>query len=668
MESLWAFEPLQRLILFRSTFDRLLPPPKIRTFDWICDHIRTKDGLPFNPIDYPWTEGICDEWDNPQRNTIWLQFAARLGKSLIAMAMLIKSIATEPAPAMMATATAPLLKSTIADKFYPMFEKTPITRKLVPPLHLRNKTQMDLSFSKIYGGWSGSATSLADKDPRYKWGFEVDKWSSAKSEEADPLELFVERGIEIPDKKTVLEGTPATALRSRVNRGLVRSTNCRFVVPCKWCKQHQQLIRGNGDPKEGGLIWDKDKDGRSNSNLAFKTARYVCRHCHREIHDEDRRPMIRKGIWCPSGCTINKKGKLIGTPFNDGPDAGFQLGRLYAPTFSFGDHAKHWIESQGDPEAIRNHVNSWDGEVWQPIKVDCTWEQLAERLCVAGMVWEIVPSWGIFLTCGIDVQIDHWVYAVSAWGRESVGATIEYGILNSWTEVKDLLAKTYKHADGGADIPIRMSLIDARDGNKTDEVTAFCKSVNKADGPWVYPSMGQDTAKMSGRPWYRNEMDAANQMIDKKSQRRGLSGFYTIMINTNYWERWCHNCLFFRTPGEPRSLGITAEAKEDQDLFEQLLNVQPELKKKDGDDDSDNRWVRVNRAIPKDLRDAIRYSRVGADVYTSGNWNRVPLKRPTPIAPPAKRPSVKPADQQEGRPGSWVRRLERDRFVRRPAE
>ena len=91
--------------LSEGTIDCILPPAELRTWDWVKKYARTPEGKPFNYIDYPWTEGICDEWDNPRRDTIWLQFAARCGKTLPAQSVLKGAIAVRPAPALCGSTT-----------------------------------------------------------------------------------------------------------------------------------------------------------------------------------------------------------------------------------------------------------------------------------------------------------------------------------------------------------------------------------------------------------------------------------------------------------------------------------------------------------------------------------------------------------------------------------
>lgn len=377
--------------------------------------------------------------------------------------------------------------------------------------------------------------------------------------------------------------------------------------------------------------------------------------------------MIRRGVWCAEGCWVDKRGRLHGAAVNEGPDASFQLGRLYAPTFTFADNAKHWVESLGDRDEVRNHVNSWDGEVWALVRHNTDWRALGEKLCRQSVVLERVPAGTAFLTCAVDVQVDHFVFAVVAWGPQSVGRVIHYGVAHSWDQVREIIEKRYEPAFLGAAFPIQFTLIDARDGNRTEEVIAFCRSVNKTDGPWVYPSMGEDAKHMSGKTFKRNEVGIDNKVIDQRSDRKGLTGFYLIMINTNYWETWMHNCLFVRDAGEARSIVLPWEAREDEDFLSQLLNVARDSKETDTDEQS-RKWVRINRGIPKDFRDTVRYARVAAEVYTNGNWARVVSRQPglsTPVhaAAPRKPPPAIAPPPVESKP--WVKQHNRDRFVRR---
>lgn len=657
-----------KLTLSKACLTCLEPAPFISSWDWIKENLRTKDGVPFNHIDFPWCKGICDAWDDPSIRTIWLQFAARIGKSLISQALLMKSSTTDPAVAMIASSTRELIQETVREKIYPMFERSDGgTAALLPKKHRRLQTLIALRTFPWYCGWSGSPSTLGDKDPKYKWAYEIDKWTKQSSEEADPLALFNERGIEHADRKAIYESTPTIKGRSRVNRGLINGTNSRFLIPCPLCGEFSQLrrctIKNKVFQREfGGLIWDIDKEGQTDPASAHKTARYLCPRCQKEWSDVERRPAIRRGVWCPEGCSVTQAGRLEGKPTNDGPDASFQLGRLYAPTFTFGDHARNWVQTDDK----QNHVNSWDGEVYEYVAVELDWMELGDRLCLEDLHLGTCPMGANFLTAGVDVQADHWVYKIVAWGFKSSGWLIDYGICHSWVQVKEILRREYPHADGGPKLHIPLSLVDARDGNRTDEVIDFCRSVNKA-GTWVFPSMGTSAKHMSGRPFSREDLDEKNRIKKRKSANNRWKGFNLIKVNTGYWQRWMDRCLYFRTPGTARAYALPIEAKRDQDLLEQMMN-EVATDKEDTTGHETRDWVVKDESMPWDFRDCARYARCAAEVYVNNNWDRMPEQRvisrpdsaPAPPKGQPKQPQRPPALQAAKRSGfvrkrSWRR-------------
>ena len=638
--------------LEKGTLDCLLPRPKVDSFKWICDNIRLPNGDPFSPHDYPWTEGICKEWDNPDRTTLWMQFAARAGKTILACSLLQCAIYTAPAPALFGTSTGELAKQSIVKRLIPMFEQSPL-RKWLPPEHRRRQTRLDLKHSTVYVSWSGSATTLADIGPKYKWGNEVDKWTKDKSEEADPLELFGERGAEFPNRKEIYESTPTITGTSRVNRGLEMGTNCRFLVPCPHCGHYQQFVRGDGSG--GGLVWEKDSDGRSTPDLAWETARYRCDKCARDIHDEQRMDMVRKGIWCPEGCSVRKNGKLSGTPRNNGPHASFQLSRAYSPTFTFGDFARAWIAAKDDREKLRNFLNSWEGETYTPLATRFTWDETAELLCRDYRLGT-VPSGGCFVTAGIDVQIDHYVYLACAWGENGTGWVIDYGIAHDPHELRtEFLDYMYECEDGG-ELPVSFTLMDA--GFNTEEIKSLCASLSR-EGRYVMPSMGSKPGTMQGRSFRRQDMDDHGK---KTARRRRGSTQQLVTVNTNYWQSWLQNCLERRRPGDEGSLAFPMDAREDIDLWEQLLN-EAETENVGTTGHTTTQWCVVNRSIPVDFRDAARYCRCAAEVRLNGAWNRVRARRPRTKQAvqqtPTEKKKVKQRQQQTSmqfldRPGGWA--------------
>ena len=303
---------------------------------------------------------------------------SRMGKTETFLSLMLAAQNHDPDLGMIGGSTESLILRTIGDRFYAMLEKTHATRSLCPPLHRRNRRIVRTAAFLIYGAWSGSPTTLGDLDPRYLQALELDKWTKNNSEEADPAELFFERGAEIPDRKLAAESTPTIKGMSRIDKYFSMATARRYHVPCPKCGHYQPLRRNTtGDRNDGGLWWDRDNDGTTTPTVAAESARYVCESCRREWGEAHRKPAIRRGVWVAPGESIDKRGRVTGRPHNAGPDESFQLSRMYGPTFSFGDYARAYVRANGEPELERSFANNWDGETWTPIQVQMTWSQLA---------------------------------------------------------------------------------------------------------------------------------------------------------------------------------------------------------------------------------------------------------------------------------------------------
>lgn len=612
-------------ILRDETIRTIRPVKRRDTFRWIVDNIRTPDGKPFNPFDYPWVEGICQAWDMPDVRQITMQFAARLGKTFTANSLLISALEHDPAIGMLGLPTETLLREMIRDKYYKMLDRCLPTQKLVPDIDSRSQLRIDLTNAIVYGAWAGSPTSLADKAPKYKHAGEVSKFTKAKSDEADPLDLFLERGIEIPDRKTIVESTPSIEGACRVERHLKNGWNCRFLIPCPKCKKRIELITGDGE--KGGIVFDKLPDGTADDRLARTTGRYRCQECGAEWGDESRKEAIQRGIWVPEGQTVDSRGRLVGTMVGAMENASFQLSRIYAPTFTFGDIAAEVARCIRDPARWHNYFNSWGGLTYRRRRATKEWNEVGERLAMSYQKGT-VPIGGIFLTCGVDVQQDHYVYVIVAWGHDSTGWIVDYGTAFSEAELKGVIQGRYPHADGGPPSLITRTLIDAGEGVRQDEIIDLCRVLNNPKGPWVWPSKGSSGALQGGRPF--RDLDLEDLPKRRTHQKRkSITGFKFISVNTPFFQSWIQSALHYRKPNTPKSLAIPSESGTDEDFLRQMVNEKPE-DTTDSTGHSQTKWVVVDQTCPWDFRDATRYARCAAEVFTRGAWQRLPRQRIMP--------------------------------------
>ena len=95
-----------------------------------------------------------------------------------------------------------------------------------------------------------------------------------------------------------------------------------------------------------------------------------------------------------------------------------------------------------------------------------------------------VPSGGLFLTAGVDIQKDRIECEVVAWGRQKQSWSVEYFVLDGdtakpdvWRQLQNVLHKDYPH-ESGITMPIRVMCVDS--GYATQDVYNFVKNFNQA--------------------------------------------------------------------------------------------------------------------------------------------------------------------------------------------
>jgi phage terminase large subunit GpA-like protein len=627
------------------------PGPIARMRDWCAEHVTLAGGVPWDGDAYPHLVapgGPCDAVDDAGVRVIWLMFGTRLGKTSFALAFLLFTQASCPAPAMLATADQKLAQEQVVTKLYPMLEASPLAAALRAK-HQRNDDRVDLAASRIYVAWARSPATLADRSIKYGVANEIDKWEHVStSREADPLELFAERHKDWPRHKSVREGTPTVRGQSRIANGLAQSSDCRYHVPCPQCRRYQVLQLGDGSP--GGLLWEKTGAGQSDPDLAGQTARYVCGRCEVEIEDDRRGWMLRRGVWAPAGCGVDDRKALraaearragddegdylTGVPHRRGPEAGYQLGSLYALSLGWGDYARAFVRAAHKPALMRNFVNGWEGRVWEPRRAKTLPEQLGDRLGTTEPRGQ-VPAEAVYLSIGVDLQQaagGFFPYTVVAWGAADRAWLVEWGRARSWDELlSDVLLKAWPSRDGGHPILAQVALIDS--GSSTREVYEFCRGKRG-----IVPCKGGDQC--------RDQAYRIANLLPEPGARKSV-GTRLVHVNTDYWETDLQSRFDDRRPGEPGSLSLPAEAGADRDLCEQLLNAAlAEVLDRRGN--AKLLWIKRHSSEPNDYRDCLRYAACGARIVLDERGGRLPAKRPAP-PPPAVEPEVfSPRERGEG--------------------
>ena len=598
--------------------------------DWLRSYFYTHTGEAFSEQQCPWVtapQGPCWAYDSIQFRTLWLQWAARMFKTNFGLAMLQKSMDQRPEETMFATPDETNCKQVFA-RLWKMIEHCPRIRDQAPISIRQSKTQIKLRRSNCHGAWPRGKSRLADKSIRMGHGNEIDKWfSESTSTEGDPIDRFMKRGAEYPDRKFLLESTPSVTGRSAIESGRLQSTNHKYHVPCPHCFKFQTIEFGDGK-SAGGIHYERPEAGGIDRDLARRTAHYVCLYCEGRIDDIHRPGMMNLGVWVPAGCTVDHERAmsardlppddmswLIGTPLNWGSDYGSQLSVFYALFHGWGDMIDGFLSKYKSPKKLQQWINEDKGETWEVRRSKSTPEKVAQRI-KSTVPRRVLPDWCRMVTVTIDQQeadggFRLWV--VLAHGIEQQAHVVDYGMSLTLADVwSSVIQSHYQHADGGSACAPHAASVDS--GWDTKATYDFC---NLHAG--MMPCKGSST-DLGGRPYKASPVESGE-----------YTGQELFTVNTDYWETDLQSRLDDREPGEPGSLSVCAGAEHDMEFIVQLCNGMIA-------DRVDNRgnakllWVKKDDGQPNDFRDAVRYGIALARAYAEENGG-YPSRIASPIRP-----------------------------------
>lgn len=623
-------------MLSSRVWEAWIPPDRVRAVDWIPANIvipeETETPGLFDLDLFPHVRGVLEAFDDPMIRQIYLPWGVRLAKTTTALAGLIFFAVNAPRPMLLGSSTEEKADDTIESQLYPMLEACRLTRLQLRPEHQRNRRFVALDRCRIRKSFSGSPSSMAGFPACYGHAGEVSKWTNKKSTEADPIKLFTKRAMLYPfESKYIFESSPGLKGHCRISR-LMQDPGTdrrRRYVPCPHCGEYQTLRMGSGEPRTGGLHWDKGPSGRSERQIAVATAWYECEKCGGRIEDRHRPAMMRAGVWLSEGESIDRKRRIHGKPLMQSPNVGFgPLGAFYSLAIAgWGQIVGEFLDSRGDRESRRDFRNSTEGEEYDPAPVAVQAHELTERLGTQESRG-ICPRWAVFLTMAVDVQEkgEFFEWSVCAWGAHGRGQLIDWGATLGEADLEKLIRTAqYAHADGGLALRPARAVLDARDGHVTEKIYAFCRRV-----PNALPCMGSrhsafpDFARLGTtetHPGYKR-LAAAGQV----PANYAAAPLY-VEINTERSQRWVQALLEGDLPKDrPDAFTLCAEAANDRQLLDELLNEYAH-------DEADKHGYRVSiwtKTGKNEQRDVLRYNRALADLLMQNGRAWAHLKRVAP--------------------------------------
>jgi phage terminase large subunit GpA-like protein len=499
-EDIIGFDGAQDLL--RAWSRGIRPDPDLTVSEWADRHRWLSSRASAEPGRYrtartPYMREIMDALSpaSPVQRVVFMK-AAQVGATEAGNCFIGFVMHHAPGPMLAVQPTVELAKRNSRQRIDPLIEESPELRERIKPARSRDAGNTMLS-KEFAGGilimtGANSAVGLRSTPARYLFLDEVDAYPASADEEGDPVSLAEARSLTFAHRrKALLVSTPTIRGLSRIEREFEASDQRRYYVPCPHCG-HDQWLRFER------LRWDKGQP---------ETAEYHCEGCEASIAEHHKTAMLAAGVWRATAQS------------SDPHTVGYHLSALYSPIgwLSWARIARAWEVAQGNDEAMRAFRNTILGETWFETGEAPDWQRLAERR----ENWKpgTVPTGGLFLSAGADVQKDRIEVDVWAWGKGLQSWLIDHIVIEGgpgdevcWQELSDLLCRTWQH-ESGQHLAIARLAIDT--GYETSAVYAWARQVGFAQ---VAPVKGLEGFNRSSPVTGPTYVDAT---IGGKRLRRG---------------------------------------------------------------------------------------------------------------------------------------------------
>ena len=339
-----------------------------------------------------------------------------------------------------------LAEFTSVNRLQPMLE-------LSDPLRARwdrqGSERLELRFEQMYIALVGanSPSNLASRPARYVFFDEIDKFPRWSGNEASPIALAEERTKTFWNKKIVKVSSPTLKTGNIWQSWENAGAQYRYFVPCPHCGAYQELVFRQ-------LKWPEG----ATAEMARYATYYECMRCKEHIDDRHKMQMLRQGEW-----------RRINEGDGKAQSVAYHLNSIYSPWVTFGDVAAKFLGAKDFPEELMNFINSWLAEPWE----DKSSRMKSDVVMEKALPYERgqMPEAAQLLTCGIDVQLDHFWYAVRAWGAHLTSWLVDWGRVETWADIETVINRNYADTNGVIR-NVNLACIDS--GYNTDDVYNFC--------------------------------------------------------------------------------------------------------------------------------------------------------------------------------------------------
>lgn len=572
-----------------------MKPPKPMTVSQWADENRILDGRS-SPLPGPWRthrtpylREPMDMFKTRSVDKITLCFGTQLGKTEALLNMIGYAVDQDPGSMLAVYPTDELARSISKNRVIPAIIASPALASKWDP----DRTEiLEIQFLGMYIALVGanSPSKLASRPVRYIFYDETDKFPAYSGNEGSPTELASERAKNFHNRKEVEASSP-TYTDGHIWRAFLEAdVRKAYFVPCPHCGKMQMLSLPQIKwPEE---LNEPERKHEREARVLVESW-YECVACHERIYDMDKALMLSNGEWRP--VEVGEKDRKL-TPANTTAarprHIGYALSSLYSPWLTFGQVAQKFLSTKAEQSKFMNFVNGWLAEPWEAeatkLRSDIVFERQAAHLRGE------IPEKAQLLTCGIDVQMDHFWWVVRAWGAHMNSWLVDYGRCETWADLDNVLDHEYTFPNGEPAL-INIAFMDS--GDRTDEVYQYCATRME----FVYPCKGA-SVRMPRAPYSESRVD-----------KNGYDELKLFIIDTFYYKSFIAGRLNKKNDEGGAFMVFKDESGVELRQYAEQLCAEHLVKEQDKKGRVKDVWKPVVRDAPNHLLDCEVYAAAAAE-------------------------------------------------------
>ena len=421
--------------VLKKTFEAFKPPPRLTVTEWADEYRMLSSEASAMAGKYyssfaPYQQGIMDSLTDRKIKRTVLMCSAQVGKSEILLNMTGYIMSYNPSPLLVMLPTLSMAQAWSKERLAPMLRDTPILRgKVKDP---RSREANNTTLSKQYpGGFiniiaSNSPSSISSRPVKVVLMDEVSRFG--ETAEGSSVELAIKRTTAFPNAKIVMVSTPTIKDHCQIETQYEMSNKSQYYVPCQHCNHKQTLDWSR-------VIYDEENT---------EVVNIACESCGGLMEESKKTWMLKRGEWIAE--------------HDDRSTAGFHINELYSPFRTWKETVDDYLNAKQNPEMMKVWVNTALGLPYEGEHEKIEAEDLEGK--VERFDEKLIPERSLFMTAGIDTQLDRLEVSTMSWGVTESGEPDEVFVISHkifwgltsdrqvWRELDEYLKTTFTTEDG----------------------------------------------------------------------------------------------------------------------------------------------------------------------------------------------------------------------------